>query len=222
MTRSRIGILGGTFNPIHFGHLRAAEDVREALGLDRILFVPSANPPHKKSDLVPAEKRLEMVRLALKHIAAFEASAVEIDRGDVSYSVRTLATLANTIPDAHLFFLLGLDAFSELSTWHEPETILKQADLVIMTRPGQDVEELNRSPFLEPMTPDEAEATRDKTRLAVGLRSRGGRPAHLVRVTALAISSTQLREDVRRGRSIRFLLPQEVESYILFNNLYHD
>lgn len=220
MTATRIGILGGTFNPIHFGHLGAADDVRELLGLDRVLFVPSAHPPHKTADLARAGDRLEMVRLALVDRPAFETSAVEIDRGDVSYSVRTLATLSTTFPGARLFFLLGLDAFAELSTWHEPESVLRQADLVIMTRPKWNYDDVVRSPFLEPLTSDQTAILRDPSRRVVQLRSRDGRNAYLVRVTPLPISSTQIRRRVRQGQRLGGLLPCEVESYILFNKLY--
>ncbi|HLY65289.1 MAG TPA: nicotinate-nucleotide adenylyltransferase, partial [Chloroflexota bacterium] len=134
----RIGILGGTFDPIHYGHLVAGEEVRCALGLERILFVPAARPPHKVDYKVsPAELRLEMVRLAIADNPAFEVSTVDVDRAGYSYTVDTVAMLQERLgPHAELFFILGEDALADLPTWHHPEKLLQMCQLIAVNRPG--------------------------------------------------------------------------------------
>ncbi len=127
---SRIGILGGTFNPIHYGHLAAAEEVRDRLKLDRILFIPSAIPPHKHEEDVPAaEHRMEMVRLALEGNSCFEPSDLEIRRGGRSYTIDTIETLIQSYPDAALFFITGLDSFLEIQTWNRWDRLVTLVQL---------------------------------------------------------------------------------------------
>ncbi len=132
-----IGILGGTFNPIHFGHLRAAEELREQLGLDQVRLIPSAIPPHKEApNMAPAPDRLRMVELALMDAPGCAASNIEINRPGPSYSVETLRTLrAELGPDYRLVFLIGFDAFREFASWKEYAAIFALCDVAVMTRP---------------------------------------------------------------------------------------
>lgn len=207
----RLGIFGGTFNPIHFGHLRVAEEVRQALDLEKVVFVPSYLPPHKElaSD-VPGSLRLEIVRLAVRSNPFFELSPFEVEQGGNSYSVRTIEHLRQryrTTP----FFILGRDAFNEIMTWFEPVRLFDLAHFVVMSRPGAE------RPELREVLGDEAsrfEKTSD------GYVSREGNRIVFVNVTSLDISSSKIRDLCRKGRSITYLVPREVEEYIRSERMY--
>jgi nicotinate-nucleotide adenylyltransferase len=214
--RGGIGIFGGTFNPIHLGHLRAAEEVREGQGLDEVRFVPAALPPHKEAaGLATAADRLRMVELAVAGTPGFRVSAVELERSGPSYSVDTLrAVRADIGPDARVVFVLGWDAFRELHTWKEYAAIFTLVDVVVVTRP----------PSPDHLAHDEIPLA---AREAFGYDSRresfrhaSGHVLSLQRITALDISAAGIRERVSTRRSIRFLVPREVESYIVERGLY--
>jgi nicotinate-nucleotide adenylyltransferase len=132
----RIGILGGTFDPIHLGHLAAAKAAMECGDLDRVLFVPSATPPHRRPAVADSAQRIEMVRLATAGEPKFVVSDIEVRRGDVSYTVDTLRELKELYPDDDLVLILGWDAAKLLSTWHQPEEVRRLASILIVTRPG--------------------------------------------------------------------------------------
>lgn len=194
----RIAIFGGTFDPIHIGHLRIAEEARERLGLETVLFVPNNVSPFKTDTRVtPGERRLEMVGQAVADNPAFAVSRVEIDRPGPSYAVETVRTLREVYADADLFFLTGADAIRDLPEWREPEALLAAARFVAMTRPGAD-----------------GEAIRDV--LPVPWRER----ITFIEMRGLDISATDLRARVRTGRSIRYLVPRAVEAYIQRHGLY--
>lgn len=210
-----VGILGGTFNPIHLAHLRAAEEVREAERLDEIRFVPCATPPHKgTSDLAEAAHRLALVELAIAGTPGCRAWDVELGRPGPSYSVDTLQTLRREVGDRRVVFVLGFDAFRDFHTWKEHATIFGLCDLVVMTRPGGP-ERLAIEDF--PL------ATRGAFRYdrdSEAFRHESGHRVSLLRITALDISATDIRARIRSGRSIRFLVPPAVESYIARHGLY--
>jgi nicotinate-nucleotide adenylyltransferase len=189
-----IGILGGTFNPPHVGHLIVAERVREELKLDKILFIPSAISPHKQHiQLIDPTYRMEMVQLAVLGQQFFEASDIEIARGGVSYTVDTLGQLKRMYPGDTLFLLIGMDNLAEFDTWKSPEKIVELANVVVMTRPG-----------FEPN----------------GVLGEYGKKVTLCQVPEIEISSSDIRARVKQGKSIRFLVPKPVESYIYFRKLY--
>ncbi len=196
-----LGVFGGTFNPVHMAHLRAAEEVREALGLERVWFVPARIPPHKGSEaLAPAEVRYEWLRAAVRANPAFGVSDVELRRQGPSYTVDTLAALRELLgPDARIWFLLGADAFREIHTWHRYPELFRLADLAVMRRPPDEA----------PLSPPESlrhefEAT------AHGYRHRSGREVRVIRVTQLEISSSSIREILIRGGSVRYLVPEDL------------
>jgi len=209
----RVGIFGGTFNPIHLAHLRSAEEVREVQGLDRILFVPSATPPHKrKYGLVSAEHRLAMVRLAIAGNPGFKASTIEMDRPGRSYSVDTLRALRARMPGVAFVFIMGIDAFREIDTWREYERLFAFADLVVTSRP----------PLAEP-------SLRRALPVAVRpqfcyrknyLEHRTGNRIIFQRISDLDISASAIRHRISRGLSIRYLVPPAVERYIARHGLY--
>jgi nicotinate-nucleotide adenylyltransferase len=196
-----IGILGGTFDPIHYGHLVAGEESRCALGLERVLFVPSARPPHKLEHPVsPPDVRVEMVRLAIADNPNFELSTVELDRPGLSYTVDSIALLQEQLgASARLFFILGEDALADLPTWHQPEKLLEMCQLIAVNRPGYHSFSLR---LLERQLP--------------GVENR----VHQVRIPELAIWSTELRARVASGLPIRYLVPDDVLEFIYQRGLY--
>jgi len=197
----RVGILGGTFDPVHYGHLVAGEEARCAFGLERVLFVPAARPPHKlEYPISPAGMRVEMLRLALADNAGFELSTVDVDRPGFSYTVDTIGLLQEQLgADAELYFILGEDALADLPTWHQPERLLELCQLIAVNRPGYHSFSLR---LLERQLP--------------GVEQR----VHELRIPELAIWSTELRARVASGLSIRYLVPEGVHRYIYEHGLY--
>lgn len=213
----KFGILGGTFNPIHYGHLRVAEEVREKLGFDRILFVPSCNPPLKIEDLENAGHRYEMTRLSVETNPFFEISDIECRRSGKSYTVETLSTLREMHPDVEFYFIVGIDSFLDIPTWHKPERLMELTDFVVVSRPGFHFSSL--SPRIPPGF--KILSALDACKLEMHKASlKNGRKLYLLNVTPMDISATTLRSLVRGGMSIKYLLPENVESYIISNKLY--
>jgi nicotinate-nucleotide adenylyltransferase len=209
-----VGIYGGTFNPIHLGHLRAAEDVADALGLARVVFVPSATPPHKAEDfadaIAPAADRLAWVRLAIADNPRFEASSIEVERGGPSYLVDTLHELRAKLAPDELVFLVGSDAYAEMNTWRATDELFRLAHYAVMLRPPL------LTGTLAAWTPA---AVRDDLVLAPdGLSGRHRRAAtwvRLVRIAGFDVSASEVRERLRDGRSVRYLLPEAVREAVL-------
>lgn len=226
----RLGIFGGTFNPVHFGHLRTAEEVREAVHLDSVIFIPSGNPPLKGADLIEAPHRYEMVQRAVERNRHFRVSDIELRRPEKSYTVTTLQELTAMFPGDGLFFILGVDAFLDIPNWWQPDQLMHLADFIIVTRPGFDAADLRMSPYVKDHNElsvlcsklekeDDPENMLPAARcLPLALKS--GRTALLTPVTPLAISSTGIRRLVKDGRSISYLLPEAVEEYIQRHHLY--
>ncbi|MBS1127501.1 MAG: nadD [Nitrospirae bacterium] len=215
----KIGIFGGTFNPIHYGHLRSAEEIRTMFGLDRIFFIPSGNPPLKRKDLADAEHRHEMVRMAVRGNPYFEVLDIECVRPGKSYTVDTLEQLLKNYPAAVFFFMLGIDAFLDIPNWREPEKILSLTNFIVLSRPGKNFSDLFQSPYLDMKKTILAGIdSGDSESCTTVLQS--GKQVILARVTQLGISSTDIRKRVKKGTSLKYLLPAEVESYIISNNLY--
>ncbi len=215
----KIGILGGTFNPVHYGHLRAAEEVRERLALERVLFVPAGTPPLKSGELADARHRLEMVTLAVAGNPFFEVSGVECNRPGTSYLIETLETISAGHPDWELYFIIGSEAFAELPRWREPRRLLNMARFVVLGRPPLGFEAaLKGSPYI-----GDAHALRALDRGETGeaeVSVMGGGSVIMLRMDALPVSSTAIRSALREGRSIRYLLPRDVELYIITEKLY--
>ena len=194
--------MGGTFDPIHFGHLVTAEASRAAFDLDDVVFIPSGNPPHKLDRFVsPAEHRYLMTVLATSTNPYFRVSRSEIDRVGPSYTVDTIEELRRGLgPDTLLYFITGADAVMELMTWNRPQDILAQCELIAATRPGYPPADIQR---LRQAIP-QVSATR----------------MHTIEVPALAISSSDIRRRVAFGEPIKYLVPETVEQYILKSGLY--
>jgi nicotinate-nucleotide adenylyltransferase len=199
----RIGIFGGSFDPIHYGHLLLAEQCREQCRLDEIRFLPASAPPHKAAHvLTEANHRIAMIQLGIAGHAAFSVSAQEIERGGISYTVETLRELRQREATAELFFLMGADSLRDLPTWREPEEICQLAIPVVVQRRGSpepDLGALDRVVSLERL---------DAIR------------RYKVDMPVVEFSSSSIRAAVAEGRSIRYQLPRAVEKYIQTNGLY--
>jgi nicotinate-nucleotide adenylyltransferase len=216
---NRIGVFGGTFNPIHYGHLRAALEVREKLGFERISFVPSGNPPLKSSDLAPAADRLDMTRLATLSYPLFEISDIECRQHGKSYTVETLRILRGMYPEKRLYLILGIDAFLEIPAWYQPTTLLEEYDFVVISRPSYTFSSLSPMLSIDSSMMGALDASSIGT-MTTYLKS--GREAILLNVTPLQISATVIRKLVRMGKDIKYLLPEAVESYIISHNLFQE
>lgn len=197
----RLGVFGGTFDPIHLGHLRAAEEVREALSLDLVLFVPAALPPHKAGQQVgDKESRLRLVTLAIEGNPRFSVSATELNRQGPSYSIDTVRELLAEFSPASLWFIMGTDQYRELHTWMSYAELARTVDIAVMRRPPDD------SPLAPPRGLEEFYQP-----LTDGYRHVSGRVVRLVPTTGLNISSTRIRDLLASGRSIRYLVDPRVE-----------
>ncbi len=203
----RIGVYGGSFNPVHLGHLLAAECCREQAGLDRVLFVPAATPPHKQDHpLASADDRVAMLHLAVGGHDAFGVSMVELERGGVSYTIDTLASLQDQFGDARLSLILGPDSLALLPSWREPEGILGRWEILAVERHGlDDVATIVREPRLADLLGPQRAATIVATRVVM---------------PAIGIRASDLRTAVAAGKSIRFQTPRAVEAYIAAHAVY--
>jgi nicotinate-nucleotide adenylyltransferase len=215
----KIGVFGGTFNPVHYGHLRAAEEAREMLGLEKVLFVPSGNPPLKSLDLADAGQRYEMVRQAVAGNRFFEAIDIECASPEKSYTVHTIERLQEMFPGASLYFMLGIDAFIDLPNWYMPEKLVSMVNFAVLSRPWSTFSDLLASPHMKVDTAKMQELDHCRSgSFSVALPS--GREAVLVRTTPIAIASTDIRRRIKEGLSVKYLLPEEVESFIISNRIY--
>ena len=215
----KVGIFGGTFNPIHYGHLRAAEEVKEKLGLDKILFIPSGNPPLKTKDIAPTRHRFAMANLAVKNNRLFALSDIESRLPGKSYTVKTIESLQKENPRMKFALILGIDAFLDIPNWWNPEGLITRANFIIISRPGLRFADLKASPYLKINRQTLLKLDRKETgQYSATLKS--GKKAVLVNITPIGISSTEIRNLVRQGKSLKYLLPAEVQSYIITNKLY--
>jgi nicotinate-nucleotide adenylyltransferase len=189
---TRLGVMGGTFDPIHVGHLVTAEEALHQFSLDEVVFVPTGRPWMKEHDVVASpQDRFRMTELGVEPEPRFRASRVEVDRGGPTYTIDTLRTLRDEEPDAELFFITGADAVLEIMRWKQPDVVFDLAHFIAATRPGYDIEQLDAHPDVTVM-----------------------------HIPALAISSTDIRARVHDNRPIRFLVPEPVEAYIRTSGLY--
>jgi nicotinate-nucleotide adenylyltransferase len=209
----RLGIYGGTFDPIHLAHLRSVQEASENLGLNQVWYMPCHTPPHGKKVVASAADRLQMVRLAVADRPGFVASDLEISRGGHSRTVDTLEQLKKQDPERELFFFIGVDAFFWLHTWYEPRRIMELTNMVVMDRPYNPARN-----FLEYL---QAEVDPAFEQAEEGwARLPGGCGAKNVTTTLLDISSTDIKRRVAAGESITYLVPPAVEDYIRSMNLY--
>ena len=194
----KLGLFGGTFDPIHLGHLILAEQCREACKLDKVWFVVAGEPPHKRGDRTAASHRLEMVRIAIAGHPSLEVSEIETNRPGPHYSVETLEAIHAERPDDDLHFIIGADSLVDLPIWREPERIARLATIVVVNRPGIDAADTSQIPNLGP----------------------DARPFRFVTIPQIGIASSDLRRRMAEGRSVRYMIPRGVEAYLDAHKLY--
>jgi len=214
-----VGILGGTFNPIHYGHLRMAQELADALGLKEVRFIPSANPPHKTTPIVSAEHRAAMVKLAIADNALFKLDTRELKRSGASYTIDTLISLTEELGreiDQNIAFclIMGSDAFAKLNTWHRWQELLNYCHIVLVQRPSI---LLNQPKLAEELT---VLLHDHYTENITDLASKTTGYIHMQKITAQDISATRIRDNLKMGISPRYLIPNKVIEYIQHENLY--
>jgi nicotinate-nucleotide adenylyltransferase len=215
--KERVGLFGGTFDPIHCGHIRAAGEVLERFLLARVLFIPSFIPPHKeRMGIAPACDRLRMVELACREESRFAASSIEVDAGEKSYSIITLEKVKRIYPGARTFFILGVDAFLEIETWRDHERVLEECLFIVMTRPGYRLEQADLA--LGGSLREKIHHISADEKISEDLF--GTRRIFFLPIRALNISSTEIRRRIMAGENIKDLVPDGVGDYILLHHLY--
>ena len=221
-----VGIFGGTFNPIHFGHLIIAEEVRMRLRLEEIIFIPSLIPPHKpdaellsnkdrlscsfEGKILSAEHRYTMINLALKDNPCFKVSSLELERPGRSYTINTLRQLSKECPQDKFVFIIGSDCLSELDAWKDIDALFKLTQFAVVPRPGC---KINPSPLKESSTCPLLQGERIKVR-------GNKKDVQIVNIPMIDISSSDIRKRCKEGRSIRYLVPEAVRGYIVAQELY--
>ena len=193
-----IGVYGGSFDPVHFGHLRPVLEVKQQLQLDQLRFIPSGNPPHKSGPRVSAADRVAMLDLAIARSPGLIIDTREVDTQKPSYTLDTLKSLQSDFPQARLTLVIGMDQFSVFDTWHQWQQILAMADVAVMERPGESLSDVASSI----------------------LNGEFGSVIKIVPVTQLEISSSRIRRELEQGTDVQFLLPYVVRQYIIDNKLY--
>ncbi len=217
MDKTKIGLFGGTFNPVHKGHIKAAERVQQKFCLDKVLFIPSNIPPHKKMEAVALpEHRSNMVKLAIADFPRFELCSVEMEAAGKSYSIYTLKKIKKTFPDNDVFFILGIDAFSEIDTWKDYEKVLQQCCFIVISRSGfrlLDAKEVIGGKYGGRIC--------DVSGVQIG-RDYKFLPGKifLFPINALDVASTEIRKRIREGASWEGMVSERVEYYIKENKLY--
>lgn len=214
---AKVGLFGGTFDPIHFGHLRAAEEIREILGLEKIYFVPTSVPPHKTiPDMASPHHRLKMLELAVNDNNFFNISDIEIKRGGKSYTIETLRYFSDTFPLFDLYFIAGSDLFSEIDSWKDYKKIFMASNFAVIERPGSGFE----LPGILPLEiKDDFRYYKAYNNLTLYI-NKNSKILSLVKIDGLEISSTKIRELVKNFKSIKYLVPSDVEAYILEHGIY--
>jgi nicotinate-nucleotide adenylyltransferase len=217
MKKEKIGLFGGTFNPVHLGHLRAAEIVQKRFLLDRILFIPSYIPPHKdKAEIASPSHRLKMVEIAVRGFSHFIPCSIEIDAEEKSYSIITINRIKKLYPKSWIFFILGIDAFLEVETWKDYEQLLEECFFIVISRPGYVLDEakkiLNGKYREKVYTLTKSESINDKMLLSFRI--------FLLPIQALDIASTEIRGIIKSGNSLKGMVSEKVEAYIRENRLY--
>ena len=207
----KIGIFGGTFDPVHIAHLRAAEEFAEILELDRVLMMVSAVPPHRESPLASALDRLKMLELAIHDNPLLAASDLEVKREGPSFTLETVRKIRSDSGGLIPYLALGVDAFFNIATWHRPADVMAEAHIVVLTRPGFEVD------LGSPISRDLYAPYQNRDGILV---HESGATLSVIQVTSMDLSSSTIRNLITSGRSVRYLVPQPVLKYIQQNNIY--
>ncbi len=215
-----VGIFGGTFNPIHLGHLIIAEKIRELFALDRLLFITSAIPPHKEEPVINSYHRLNMVELAIESNPYFFTSPLEVNRAGKSYTIDTIKELRDEYGRDHIFyFIIGVDAFRDISTWKNYTRLLKSCKFIVINRPGISLKNVRRnlSGILADLNLNSKEVCENGQYNRI---NPAGYDILFLHIPLIDISSTRIRFLAKKGKSFRYQVPEPVERYIIMNRLY--
>ena len=214
--QNKIGLFGGTFDPIHFGHLRAAEEIREILKLDKVYFIPSGVPPHKtESRITDAQKRLQMIRNAIEGNSFFDVSEFELRRDTPSYTIHTLEHFIETENDVELYFILGNEQFNNIETWKDYLTLFELSNFAVITRPGFSELDSCKVPL----------ALKEEFRYYNSIENvisytNNAKEIVFIEIKGIEISSTDIRSFVESNKSIKYLVPDKVRNFIVSEKLY--
>lgn len=212
----KIGILGGTFNPVHLGHVLLALEVREKLKLNEILFIPTGDPPHKTSQvLASAKDRYEMVKLAIAGYPFFKVSSMEIDRKNKSYTIDTVRELKARKPGDDFYFIIGLDAFMDIGSWKESSALLNLIHFIVVSRPGSNFRDLAKMPGFESASAASLKALDEEQIFQYEFSPGNGLSIVLLWIEPVPVSSSEIRENIRKGKLDNKFLPDPVKSYII-------
>ena len=209
-----IGLLGGTFNPIHFGHLRMAQELADALNLAEVRFIPSANPPHKTAPTVPAQQRAEMVQLAIADNPLFKLDTLELNRQGASYTIDTLISLREELGEnVSICLIMGSDAFSKLDSWHRWAELLNYCHIILVQRPDSQSQTKLSDQLTAFLSTHYTENVDDLVEKSAGY-------IHMQQITAQDISATNVRKKLTSDKSAKYLVPEQVLAYIKQQHLY--
>ena len=216
----RIGLLGGTFNPIHNGHLHIADQTRTRLGFDHILFIPTGDPPHKSlTSLAPVHHRLAMVKLATQPFPDFQVSDIEATSSETCYTIDTLNALKDQI-EGELFFLVGLDAFLDFPMWKAADQLFTKANFIVLSRPGVQFVETTALPLLPRIPENDLRALDQGTRDLLEIPTSPSTTITFLALPPCDISASVIRDRLQKGLSVADWLPAPIESYIIHHHLY--
>ena len=219
----RIGLFGGTFNPVHFGHLRAALEVKAGFDLDEVILIPAALPPHKTpGEVADAADRLQMLNLALEDTPGLKLSDVEIKRSGPSYTIDTVLHFKHTLPDqSRIYLIMGMDAFLEIDTWKSYRKLLTQIPLIVINRPNAG-DRMSGVPWkvMDDYISTKLSADYSFSASRSAYLASGQQPIYVFEVTALDISSTRIRLAISKDKSINYLVPPKVAEYIRTKGIY--
>ena len=220
----RLGLFGGSFNPIHRCHLSIARSARQLLQLDRVLFIPTGDPPHKQpGTLATASHRHRMVQLAIEDTPEFALTDLEIRRSGKSYSIDTVRAIQQEYgPDTVLFFIIGLDAFLDLPSWKEADTLLKSCHFVVISRPSTSFQAMAAIPLFRDVPQTTLTALDEVRQERADVAITNGQALTFLRLPPCDVSASEIRARLRSGASLANLLPTPVESYILREGLYRE
>jgi len=215
--QNKVGLFGGTFDPVHYGHLRAAEEIRQILDLAKIYFIPTAIPPHKEeSNITAAKDRLRMLRLAIEENEYLDILEFELERKTPSYTVATLEHLTQAHPDLEFYFILGNELFNQIESWKDYRRLFELCSFAVITRPGFSDVDSNKIPL----------ALKDdfryynKVENVISYTNNNSRNIVFTEIRGIEISSTDIRNSVRSKKSIKYLIPDKVEKFIITKKLY--
>lgn len=198
----RVAIMGGAFDPLHYGHLVTAQTVYDSFDVDKVVIMPLGEAPHKNMSSATAEERYEMIKAAVADNPAFAVSSMEIERKGKTYTVDTLSEIKKNNPNTEIYFVMGADEITSVERWKQPEKLLKMCDFIAVTRPGFDNEKVKNK--------------------IDSIRKKYGCNIFFLEVPSLDISSTELREKIRSGKNVKYLIPKETEKYIADHDLYKE